>query len=396
MDHRSPAVSFRLTVGAAGSDIAGFTNTHIQCAVDRIAMLGGGLVDLSEGVFTLADSLHLRTGVTVRGRGEGTVLRKAPMKSARVASYLGFGHCDIVVDAPDRFAHGDGILIADDRAVGFYQTVSTLVRREGDTWICSRPHAHDYDARFGGVVKTLYSPISAIEVVDAAVEDLVVDGDAARNDTLNGCRGGGFFAHRSNRVVARRVVVRDFNGEGFSFQTCDDLELDGCLAERCTGNGFHPGSGSNRFRIHGCVARESGAGGLFYCLRVRDSLLEDCVFENNRSHGVSIGERDTGHINRRLTIRGNGGAGVYLRPGDSPVAAHGNLIENCCLEDNARKGGEAEIVLQGKADGVKVIGNTIRRGSHTGILVMPEMPAFECSGNRIDPPGDGAVVDRRG
>jgi hypothetical protein len=387
---------YRLSVGNDRCEIKGLTNTHIQCAVDRVAMLGGGEVELSEGTFHMADSLHLRSGVLVKGQGERTVLRKSAMKSALVSTYLGFGHNDIVVDHPERFAAGEGILIADARASGFYQTQGTLVRREDDTWFYSESHAHDYNARNGGVVKTLYSVVSAIDVYDARLEGVSIDGNAAENDALNGCRGGGFFAHRANRTAVVDVAVRNFNGEGFSFQTCDDLELDRCLAEACTGNGFHPGSGSNRFRIHHCRATDCGVCGLFYCLRVRDSVLEDCVFERNGSHGVSVGGRDTDHVNRRLTIRGNGGAGFFFRPGDRSLAAHRNRVEGCRIENNCTRDGEAEIVLQGETDGVVLTGNTIvRRADRPGILVKPEMPAFEASGNSIEPGGADAVLDMR-
>lgn len=70
----------QLSVGEEGCDIVGFTNVHIQCAVDRLAMLGGGTVELSPGIFQMADALHLRSHVTVRGSGVSTVLRKAAMK----------------------------------------------------------------------------------------------------------------------------------------------------------------------------------------------------------------------------------------------------------------------------------------------------------------------------
>ncbi len=386
----------KLSVGDEGCDIEGFTNVHIQCAVDRLAMLGGGIVELSAGVFQMADALHLRSHVTVRGSGSSTVLRKAAMKKARVSTFLGYGHYDVVVDEPDAFSLGDGILLSDDTSGGFLQTVGTLIRREGDTWFTSVPHAHDYRARDNGLVRTLYPLVSAVDVREAILEDLIIDGKAAQNERLNGCRGGGFFAHRSDDITVRGVTVRDFCGDGFSFQTCDDLELRDCVAQDCEGHGFHPGSGSNRFHIHHCRASRCGECGLFYCLRVRDSLLEKCTFEENGSHGVSIGSRDVDHLNRCLTVCRNGGAGIYLRPGGRATAAHGNRIEGCALEDNCRGDGEGEIVLQGEAEDVQVVGNTIRRRAETpGLLIKAEMPPFVWEDNVVEPGGEGAVVDRR-
>ena len=385
-----------ITVGDDTCTLPGFTNTHIQAAVDRLAWLGGGIVELSAGTFHMADSLHLRTGVRVVGQGDDTVLHKNPMKQARITSFLGYGHHDLIVDEPDRFELGEGVLIGDAKAVGFYQGTGTLVARQGSTWFIDRPHPHDFRQESDAFVKTLFALVSAVDVTDAGVERLVIDGNPEHNDTMNGCRGAGFFAHRAHRIAVREVTVRRFNGEGFGFQSCDQTELDRCLAEDCSGNGYHPGSGSTRFHVHHCTARRCGASGLFYCLAVRHGLLEDCTFEHNAGHGVSIGERDTDHTNRRLVIRHNGGAGVYLRPGDAATAAHRNTISHCTIEHNATGSGQAQVVLQGAAEGVRLIENVIRRaGDKPGILVKADMHAFERVGNHIEPAGDAALADER-
>lgn len=387
-----------ITVGSDRCEIRGFSNTHIQCAVDRLAFMGGGTVELSEGVFRMADSLHLRTNVTVRGQGAATVLRKNALKTARITAFLGYGHYDLLVDTPEVFELGDGVIVRDNHAFGFYTTVSTLVARDGDTWFTSRPHNHDYLARSEAVVETQFPVVSAYDVSDAAIENLTIDGNLPENPVrLNGCRGGGFFALRCWRVKVRQVTVHNLNGDGFSFQTCDDTELAHCEAHDCAENGFHPGSGSNRFHIHHCLSRANGGCGLFYCLRVRDSLLEDSEFVGNGSHGVSIGSRDTGHRNLRLTIRDNGGCGVFFRP-DAPVdSPHGNSVEQCVIENNAAKGGEdaAEILLQGGPSGVQIIGNSVKpRSGVPAVLIRQEMPPFVMRDNRLPAAAD-AVRDLR-
>jgi len=98
----------------------------------------------------------------------------------------------------------------------------------------------------------------------------------------------------------------------------------------------------------------------------------------------------------RYVIIGNGGAGVFLRPGGPEIAAHNNTIEACVIEENCTGEGEAEVVLQGATDGVRVVANRIRRQpGKPGILIMPEMPEFECEGNTIEPEGEDAVIDQR-
>ena len=387
---------YRLTVGDDSCDIRGFTNTHIQCAVDRVAMLGGGEVELSAGTFAMADSLHLRSGVRVSGQGEATVLRKNAQKRSAVNTGLGYGHYDVCVDEPDLFQAGEGIWIRDDNAGGFYTTVGTLVRREGDTWFTSRPHRHDYSPGAHAVVETLFPVVSAYDVCAAAIEAVAIDGNGQENPTaITGCRGGGVFALRCDRLTIRRLVVRNGNTEGIGFQTCDDAEVADCLVEGCTGNGYHPGSGSNRFHMHDCVARNNGANGLFYCLRVRDSLLEDCTFESNGQHGVSTGGRDSRNTNRNLVLRNNGGCGFFFRKHNRNDAPHENVIEGCTFENNAAKDGPAEILVQGEVDGTRVVGNTIRAREGTpGVLIEPDVGSLEMSDNAIE--AGEAVVDRRG
>lgn len=382
-----------LTVGDDTCDLRGFANLQIQCAIEHVAALGGGTVELSAGTFVLTDAVHLRSGVTVRGQGGATLLRKAPMRATTVASYLGFGQRDIVVAEPERLHLGDGYILSDERSGGFYDSTGTLVAREGQLWFGNRPHAHDYTVANHGRLRTLFPLISAVDVQDVCVEGLTLEGHAAENELLNGCRGAALFAHRTARLTARDLRVHDFNGDGIGFQTCDDVTVTGCTVEGCTGNGLHPGSGSQRFHMRDCAVRGCGGCGIFYCLRVRDSLLEDCLFENNRSHGVGIWARDTGNVNRRLTIRGNSGCGICFIPLPEAEASHDMLFEACDLQANAVGDGPAEVIVQGQVHGVRLLGNSIaRRPGVPAILVAPGTPPFESRDNRISPDGPDAVV----
>src|ERR1051326_4422253 len=56
-----------ISVGRRDADIIGADNRALQAAVDYIAGLGGGTVEIGEGEFLMRDSLHLRPFVTVRG-----------------------------------------------------------------------------------------------------------------------------------------------------------------------------------------------------------------------------------------------------------------------------------------------------------------------------------------
>ena len=109
----------RIKVGLADADIVGSDNRALQAAVEYVARLGGGTVEIGEGVFLMCDSLHLRSNVRVSGQGEKTVLRKAPSVVSPLACDGDFGQEQFTVKNPEGFAVGYGVAVWDDRAGGF-------------------------------------------------------------------------------------------------------------------------------------------------------------------------------------------------------------------------------------------------------------------------------------
>jgi len=182
-----------ISVGQRDADIIGNDNVAIQSAVDRAVALGGGIVTILPGTYIMKDSLHLRSGVTVRGCGEDTVLWKPPCVSSRIIHYLGYGHYDISVAEPEKFEIGMGVWITDDRSNWFYSTVATITWKEGHELGISRMLNSDISESYNGRVITVYPIISGYYVSDICIEDLVIDRNAEENEFINGCRGGGIF-----------------------------------------------------------------------------------------------------------------------------------------------------------------------------------------------------------
>src|SRR5687767_9602163 len=98
-----------ITVGRADADLIGADNRALQSAVDYVAGLGGGVVEIGEGEFLMRDSLHLRSNVTVRGRRGKTVLRKADAAVSPLALDGDFGEQQVTVRSPSGFAVGAGV-----------------------------------------------------------------------------------------------------------------------------------------------------------------------------------------------------------------------------------------------------------------------------------------------
>jgi hypothetical protein len=351
-------------LGAPGAEVR--TNRDIQADIDRAAAQGGGEVFIPAGVYEMDDSLHLKSRVKLRGEGEKTILRKRACVSSPLSADLGYGHFDVSLAQPEKFRVGMGIHIHDDRSGGFYDTVATIVWREGDRFAIDRMLNHDYSRRDNAVVTSIHPVISGYNLEDASIENLTIDGNKAQNVYLNGCRGGGVFLLQGHRVRLKGLHIKDYNGDGISFQQCRGTVIEDCTLEGMAGFGLHPGSGSVAAVLRHNVCRNNGSDGIFYCLRVSFSLCEDNTLEQNGGFGISIGGRDTDHLVRRNTIRENAKSGIHFRDGDLAMAGSRNQIEANLLENNGRKDGSAEIDIRGAARDIHILNNTIRPGTRQG------------------------------
>jgi len=385
-----------VTVGLASADFTGADNAAIQQAVDAAAAQGGGVVRILPGTYEMADSLHLRSGVHVKGGGEDTVLREAGMVESDLSADLGYGHYDLSLAEPGKFRVGMGAYVFDDNAHGFYTTVGTLTWQRGERFGISSMLNHDYSRRRHAKVQSLFPIVSGSRVEDASVEGLVVDGNGSANGLLNGCRGGGVFLITSSRVSLKRVTVRDFNGDGISFQQTRDVHVEGCTCQGNTGHGLHPGSGSVRPIMRHCLCEGNGRDGIFYCLRVSCSLTEGCICLRNGGVGISVGGRDTDHIIRDCVVAENAGSGIFFREGDAAMGGHRCRLESNTLARNCRGTGRGEICINGATQDVHVLGNTILANEDAaepaGVVVGPDASRIVVAGNRFGPAGVEEVV----
>ncbi|MHC4330973.1 MAG: right-handed parallel beta-helix repeat-containing protein, partial [Planctomycetota bacterium] len=132
-----------ITVGRDNAQLIGSDNRALQAAVDYIAALGGGTVEIGAGQYMMYDSLHLRANVTVRGRKDKTILRKADGVVSALALDGDFGEQQITVEDPNGFAVGFGVAIWDDRSGGFHTTVARITGRNGNTFSIDKPLMSD-------------------------------------------------------------------------------------------------------------------------------------------------------------------------------------------------------------------------------------------------------------
>jgi hypothetical protein len=120
---------------------------------------------------------------------------------------------------------------------------------------------------------------------------------------------------------------------------------------------LHPGSGSVAPVMRRCTCTGNGNDGIFYCLRVSYSLLEDCEITANKHDGISIGERDTNHHIRRNRITGNERYGIYFRESVPTFGGNDVLIEDNRIGRNCQSGGDAEISIASSVERVAICRN---------------------------------------
>ena len=343
-------------VGINTGDFRGDTNVVIQQAIDAAGAYGGGTVELLPGTYTLLDSVRLRRNVRLVGAGPDTVLRKCDGAESGFAIDADYGQKKVTVKDPSGFRVGMGVVISDDRAGGWVDTVATITLIQGNVLYVDQEFAMDYDGDAGGLVCNSFPLLAGVDVDAVVIEGLAVDGNGETNRPINGCVGGGIYLRRGRRCRIADCVVRDFAGDGISFQTTQDIEVERCEVVHASGLGLHPGTGSVRPVVRGCKSIGNDQDGIFLCWRVQEGRFENNETIDNGRHGISIGHKDTDNLFAGNTIRGNGSHGIYFRDEKPTNAGTRNRFERNVIEDNKGCG----VRVEGRTTDLLFEDNTIR------------------------------------
>lgn len=381
--HALPAI--RVTVGVSDADIVGQDNRALQAAVDYVGNLGGGEVLIGPGEYLMRDSLHLRSRVTVRGAGAKTILKKDREYRSLLEADGDFGEAAITVKDPQGFAVGRGVYVASEAQRNFHGTCGTLLNSRDNYFTLSRTLNADIMVHDKGFAATIYPVISGYHVEDARVENLVIDGNAAENPTVgDGCRLAGIFFYRGDHAMIVGCEVRNYAGDGISFQQSNDVLVEHCIVQDCRGLGLHPGSGSQRPTVKNCRALRNGGDGLYFCWRVRGGVAEGNWLEGNGGYGLSIGHKDSDNSVRNNTIVDNQRGGVYWRAESEPMAAHRVTFEQNEVRDN----GEVGVFVDGATAGTVIRDNKIHDSGSgrqaTGIRIGKRVADIVLEDNQID------------
>jgi len=348
-----------LTVGQNRGDLQGKDDKVIQAAVEYLNRMGGGTLHILPGVYEMHNSVFLHPNITLRGSGGKTVLRKAASVVTPLVRDSDWFEYGVQVRSVEGFEPGGGIMLRSPKGKGDWQFEvlrATVTAIEGDILYLDRLTAENFWIGRNATAATIFPILTAEENVDdVVVEDIVLDGNRGENEHINGNFAGGVFIQSCNRWRFDNVTSRNYNGDGFSFQVCDDIQFQNCKAINNAGLGFHPGSGSQRPVFRNCEAHGNSLG-LFFCWAVSDGIAENCTLSGNKRYGISIGHRDTDNIIRNCTIERNGEAGIiFRREAEEFRCGNRNRIENCVIRDNGRSKHGIGIDIQGKTEDITIL-----------------------------------------
>lgn len=361
-----------LRVGIDQGDLRGSDHRVLQAAVDQVAGLGGGVVRIGPGRYTMRNALILRSNVDLVGVPGETVL--AACDAARSPLWCD-GDCNerqITLVDPSGFQVGDGVAVRDERSGnGFAVTTATITARVDErTFRISAPLYLDYMVAQKASAAVSFPVVGGWGVKNVAIEGISIDGNRDRTALLDGCRGGGIYLFECEKVSIRNCAVRRYNGDGVSFQCSADVTVEDCLAEGNAGLGLHPGSGSQRPVMRRNRSIGNGQDGLYVCWRVKHGLFEKNEIRGNGRDGISIGHKDTDNLFRENTVAGNDRAGIFFREEAEPMGAHRNVFERNVILDNGKKEigrrPRAAVVLLGHHEGVVFRGNTVGNSKEGG------------------------------
>ena len=387
-----------ITVGLKDADIVGSDNRALQAAVDYVAGLGGGTVNIGQGTYLMEDSLHLRSNVTLIGQNDVTVLRKCDGVKSPLATDGDYGQEEITLVEPAGFKVGMGVTVADDNSGGFHTTVATIISQEGDKFAISKPLNADCMVHRNASAKNSFPVISGYYIENTRLERIAIDGNREKNDHLNGCRGAGIFLYRANNVHIINCVAKSYNGDGISFQQSNDIVVENCVSYNNASLGLHPGSGSQRPIMRNNRAYDNGRDGLFLCWRVHHGLFEGNELSNNGQFGISIGHKDSDNILRNNVVVGNASHGIFFRNEPEYTGGHRNLLENNKIYDNGAGGEGCGIYIRGETHDITIIGNEIgdtrpedEKTQQFGIRIGPKADRIVIRGNKIKDNKEGTI-----
>ncbi len=377
----------KITVGGNDAMVKGFDNFAIQLAVDALEETGGRVV-LDPGEYTIHAPVRLRSRVQLAGSGNETVLKRGKGVQTRYVIDADYGELKLTVEDPSGFETGMKVQVTDrDNSSCWNVSTAYITDIEENVLYIGQGLIRDYRSDRNGLVSNASSVIEVIGEENVTVSNLVVDGNRRENYFADGCNSAGVLILRSTHITLDGVTVRDFNGEGISWQITEHVTVRNCEISGSGNTGLHPGTGSPFSVIENNEIHHNDRDGLFICWRVYHGRVTGNHIHHNGRFGICTGHKDTDIIFRDNHIHHNGSDGVNLRGERKSNAPHRNTFMNNVIENNGTDGGGYGFSINSPAEDLLLKNNTFGNSSGTqkaAVYVYQggSTPALE--GNRFD------------
>jgi len=355
----------QLIVGGDGADVAGFTEQSIQFAIDALEKTGGKVI-LTPGLFNIFAPVRLKSNVSLAGSGDGTVLKRERGIQSRYIVDADYGELKITLEDSDGFAIGMKVQVTDDQNNGCWNVSPAYITDIADNVIyLDRGLIRDYRSDQNGLVSNASSVIDVIGAENCTISDLVIDGCGNENFLADGCNNAGILILKSRYITVDNVHVRDFNGEGISWQITEHVTVKNSEISGSGNIGLHPGTGSPFSLIENNDVHHNAVDGLFICWRVYESTVKGNRFHHNGRFGICTGHKDTDVLFENNFISENGSDGVNLRGEREANAPHRNSFYRNIIENNGTDGGGYGFSINSPAKELKLTENIFKNSTGT-------------------------------
>lgn len=339
----------QMTVGGANADVAGFSNQSIQFAIDAVAKTGG-TVKLNPGTYEITAPVRMKSNVNLEGAGKGTILRKSKGVQTHFVVDADYGQLKLTVENADGFEPGMKVQVTDDDNSSCWNVSTAYVTDVQDNMIYIDEYLiRDYRADKNGLISNASSVIEVIKAENCTISNLAVDGNRADNFFADGCNSAGILIFKSKKITVDNVQVKDFNGEGISWQITENVTIKNSEIANSGHTGLHPGTGSPFSLIENNNVHNNDEDGLFICWRVYQSKVTNNEFHNNGRFGICTGHKDTDVTFRGNRVYNNGSDGINLRGEREANAPHRNTFVDNVIENNGTKGSGYGFSVNSKA-----------------------------------------------
>jgi hypothetical protein len=379
-----------ITVGPDKADLAGTSDKVVQAAVDYVARLGGGTVQILPGTYLFRNSVFLASGVRVLGSGAESILKKNDSRTIKLSDDSDWYDQEITLEDAKGFEIGDGVCLRTKNPSNGVKDVlkRTLVARSGNRFKLDKALRKNFWLTGKSTASSLFPLLTSEYTSDVVIENITLDGNRKNNENLNGNYGGCIFLQDCSHYTMRNVTTRNYNGDGISWQISHDVVVEDCHSHDNADLGLHPGSGSQRPLIRNNKLQRNGIG-IFFCWGVKYGLAEHNAIEGNRNYGISIGHNDTDNLIHNNEILNSGKVGVLFRDdsrGKDFWPNRNRVVNNRIINSGAADG--VGIDVQGKTKEVTITNNELKETrkpmQRTGVRIGKEARKIELQKNRIE------------